>query len=348
MANAQRDRPGVTALVLNWNGGEVVADCLRSLQAQDYPALEILVVDNASTDGSAERTARDFPGVRLHVNDANLGFGGGNNVGIRLAETPYVLMCNNDTRLAPDTVRLLVETLEADPWAGSATPCIILAETGKVDATGIVVCPDGLALGRGRAEPPEALSEPAEVFYASDCCCLYRAAMLEELRLPDGELYDEDFFAYADETDMGWRAQRLGWKSLYVPEASVSHHHAASSGSVSPFLVRLVERNRVWVAVKNFPTWLLLYGAVWSVWRTFWQVFGGLTGRGRAAALGGECGKADVAVILWQAYCEAAAGLTRMLRKRVAIMRTGRLGPRRIIDIFRRFGIGARDIALRD
>jgi len=348
MANSNIRPPGVTALVLNWNGGEVVADCLRSLQAQDYPALQVLVVDNASTDGSAERIARDFPDVRLHVNAENLGFGGGNNVGIRLAETPYILMCNNDTHLQADAVRLLVETLEADPWAGSVTPCIILAETGKIDATGIVVCPDGLALGRGRAEPPEAMSEPAEVFYASDCCCLYRSAMLEELRLPDGELYDEDFFAYADETDMGWRAQRRGWKSLYAPEAVVYHHHAASSGSASPFLVRLVERNRIWVAVKNFPTWLLLYGAAWSLWRTFWQVWGGLTGRGRAATLRLERTKTEVAAVFWQAYCEAAAGLTRMLRKRRAVMRTGRLGPRRIIEIFRRFGIGARDIALRD
>jgi len=348
MAASADDRPGVTAVVLNWNGQGVVGDCLRSLQAQDWPALEILVVDNASTDGSAEMIRRQFPGVRLQVNAENLGFGGGNNVGINLAVTPYVLMCNNDTRLAPDVVRRLVAALEARPDAGSVTPCIILAETGRVDATGIVVCPDGLSLGRGRAEPPEAFGEPAEVFYASDCCCLYRRAMLEALRLPDGELYDEDFFAYADETDMGWRAQRLGWKSLYEPSAVVYHHHAASSGSVSPLLVRLVERNRIWVAVKNLPTWLLACGAVWSVWRTLWQVWGGLTGRGRAGALGAERSKAEVAAILWRAYREAAAGLTRMLRKRNAIRRTGRLGVRRIREIFRRFGIAARDIALRE
>ena len=348
MSPCRSEHPAVTALVLNWNGAAVAGDCLRSLQAQDYAALEVLVVDNASTDGSAEMIAREFPDIRLHVNAENLGFGGGNNVGIGLARAPYVLMCNNDTRLQPDAVRCLVEALEADPWAGSATGCIILAETGKVDATGIVVCPDGLALGRGRAEPPEAMDEPAEVFYASDCCCLYRAAMLDDLRLPDGELYDEDFFAYADETDMGWRAQRLGWKSLYVPGAVVYHHHAASSGSVSPLLVRLVERNRIWVAVKNFPAWLILYGAAWSVYRTAWQVWGGLTGRGRAAAMGAERSKAEVAAILWQAYREALAGLTPMLRKRRAVMRSGRLGPRQIVEIFRRFGIGARDIALRE
>ena len=345
---AKNKPPGVTALVLNWNGQGVVGDCLRSLQAQDWPALEILVVDNASTDGSAEMIRREFPGVRLRVNAQNLGFGGGNNVGINLAATPYVLMCNNDTRLASDVVRHLVAALEARPDAGSVTPCIILAETGRVDATGIVVCPDGLSLGRGRAAPPEVLGDPAEVFYASDCCCLYRRTMLEALRLPDGELYDEDFFAYADETDMGWRAQRLGWKSLYEPSAVVYHRHAASSGSVSPLLVLLVERNRIWVAVKNFPTWLLLYGAAWSVWRTFWQVWGGLTGRGRAGALAAERSKAEVAAILWRAYREAAAGLTRMLRKRNAIRRTGLLGVGRIREIFRRFGIAARDIALRD
>ena len=335
-------------MVLNWKGARVVADCLRSLLAQDYPALQVLAVDNASPDGSAEMIARDFPHVRLHRNGKNLGFGGGNNVGIRLAETPYVLMCNNDTRLAPDAVRRLVDALEAEPRAGSATPCIILAASGRVDATGIVVCPDGLALGRGRAEPPEAFGQSAEVFYASDCCCLYRRDMLDDLRLPDGELYDEDFFAYADETDMGWRAQRRGWKSLYAAGAVVYHHHAASSGSVSPFLARLVERNRIWVAVKNFPTWLILVGAAWTAYRYFWQGFGALTRRGRAGAMAAERSKGEMASILLHAYREALAGLTGMLRKRAFIMRSGRLGPRRFAEIFRRFGIGARDIALRE
>ncbi|MCX5654146.1 MAG: glycosyltransferase family 2 protein [Planctomycetota bacterium] len=340
--------PGVTALVLNWNGARVVGDCVRSLLAQDYPTVEVLVVDNASTDRSADMIRREFPDVRLHVNEKNLGFGGGNNVGIGLAETPYVLMCNNDTRIQPDAVRRLVEALEADPKAGSATPCIILAASGKVDATGIVVCPDGLALGRGRAEAPEAMKEPAEVFYASDCCCLYRKAMLDDLRLPSGELYDEDFFAYADETDMGWRAQRRGWKSLYVPGAAVYNHHAASSGSVSPFLARLVERNRVWVAVKNFPLWLLAYGVFWTLYRFFWQGWGALTRRGRAGAMAAERSKVEMARILLQAYWEAVLGLPKMWRKRRVIMRSGNLSMGRFREIFRRFGIGAKDIALRE
>ena len=340
--------PRVTALVLNWNGARVVGDCLRSLLAQDYPALDILVVDNASTDDSAAIIRRDFPTIRLHVNEKNLGFGGGNNVGIRLAETPYVLLVNNDTVCQPDVVRRLVEAVATDPRVGSATPCIVLYATGKVDATGIVVCPDGLALGRGRGESPEAMREPAETFYASDCLCLYRRAMLDALRLPDGELYDEDFFAYADETDMGWRAQRQGWKSLYVPAATVYHHHAASSGSVSPFLVRLVERNRLWVAVKNFPTWLIVAGVMWTAYRYFWQVWGAFTGRGRAGAMAAQRSKGEMAAILFRAYREALAGLPRMLRKRAVVMRTGRMGPRRFLEIFRRFGIGARDIALRE
>jgi GT2 family glycosyltransferase len=334
--------------VLNWNGARVVGDCVRSLLAQDYPALDILVVDNASTDDSPEIIRRDFPTVRLHVNEKNLGFGGGNNVGIRLAETPYVLLVNNDTVCEPDVVRRLVEAVATDPRVGSATPCIVLHATGKVDATGIVVCPDGLALGRGRGESPDAMREPAETFYASDCLCLYRRAMLDALRLPDGELYDEDFFAYADETDMGWRAQRQGWKSLYVPAAIVYHHHAASSGSVSPFLVRLVERNRIWVAVKNFPLWLILYGTLWTGYRYFWQVLAALRGSGRAGAMAAERSKFEVACILARAYWEALVGLPRMLRKRAAIKRTGRLRMRRIREIFRRFGIGAYDIAHHD
>jgi GT2 family glycosyltransferase len=345
--SAGQNAPGVTALVLNWNGARVVGDCVRSLQAQEYPAIEILVVDNASTDGSADMVRREFPAVRLHVNEKNLGFGGGNNVGIGLAETPYILICNNDTRIQPDAVRRLVEALEADPKAGSATPCIILAASGKVDATGIVVCPDGLALGRGRAESPQAFCEPAEVFFGSGCCSLCRRDMLESVRI-GGEIFDEDFFAYADETDLGWRARRRGWKSLYVPEAVVYHHHAASSGSVSPFLARLVERNRVWVAVKSFPAWLLVYGVGWTLYRLFWQGWGALTRRGRAGAMAAERSKVEMAGILFRAYWEALCGLPKMWRKRRAVLRSGRLTRGQFRDIFRRFGIGAKDIALRD
>ncbi|MGB2976858.1 MAG: glycosyltransferase family 2 protein, partial [Phycisphaerae bacterium] len=143
--------PAVTALVLNWNGARVVGDCVRSLQVQEYPALEVLVVDNASMDGSAEMLEREFPRVRIHHNTANLGFGGGNNSGINRIRTPYILMCNNDIRLQPDCVHRLVECLEANPEAGAAAPMIVLAASGLVDAAGIVVCPDGLALGGGRA-----------------------------------------------------------------------------------------------------------------------------------------------------------------------------------------------------
>jgi GT2 family glycosyltransferase len=342
MQSDGQDMSGVTALVLNWNGARVVGDCVRSLQQQDYPALEILVVDNASTDGSADMIRREFPAVRIEVNEKNLGFGGGNNVGIRLAETPYILMCNNDTRIQPDVVRRLVEAMEADPKAGSATPCIILAASGKVDAAGIVVCPDGLALGRGRAEAPQAVREPAEVFFGSGCCLLCRRDLLESVSI-GGE-----FFAYADETDLGWRARRRGWKSLYVPDAVVYHHHAASSGSASPFLARLVERNRVWVAVKNFPAWLLVYGVGWTPYRLFWQGWGALTRRGRAGAMAAECSKVEMAKILLQAYWEALLGLPKMWRKRRVIMRSGRLSMGQFRDIFRRFGIGAKDIALRD
>jgi hypothetical protein len=172
--------------------------------------------------------------------------------------------------------------------------------------------------------------------------------MIEDLRLPDGEIYDEDFFAYADETDMGWRAQRQGWKSLYVPGAVVYHHHAASSGSVSPFLARLVERNRIWVAVKNFPVWLLVYGAGWTVARYFWQGWGALTGRGRAGSMASQQSKGALVRVLLRAYWEAALGLPKMLRKRAAIRRRGHLSFGRFREIFRRFGIGAKDVALRD
>ena len=112
-----------------------------------------------------------------------------------------------------------------------------------------MVCPDGLSIGRGRLEKGDRYDEEVEVFFASDCACLYRREMLEDIGL-----YDEDFFAYADETDMGWRARLAGWKCIYNPKAIVYHCHSASCrGNTLLLKPSLVERNRIWVAIKNFP-----------------------------------------------------------------------------------------------
>jgi GT2 family glycosyltransferase len=218
----------ISVVVLNWNGMTVLDRCLGSLEHQTYSSLEIIVVDNASTDGSAEWVRAKFPNVRLIVNERNLGFGGG-NIGIRAVSGRYIMMLNNDTRLDSQCIEELKRTIEKDERYGACASKILLEyEEDLIDAAGIVVCPDGLSIGRGRLEKGDRYDEEVEVFFASDCACLYRKEMLDDIGL-----YDEDFFAYAEDTDLGWRARLAGWKAYYVPEAIVYYHYSKKFGTCS-------------------------------------------------------------------------------------------------------------------
>jgi GT2 family glycosyltransferase len=336
--------PLISVVVLNWNGKEVAEKCLLSLQGQTYQPLEIIVVDNASTDGSAEAVRKGFPGIKLIVNKANLGFGGGNNVGIQAAQGRYIMMLNNDTRLDSRCIEELKGSIERDDRYGACASKILLEyEDNLIDAAGIVVCPDGLSIGRGRLEKGNTYDEEAEVFFASDCACLYRREMLEDIGL-----YDEDFFAYADETDMGWRAQLAGWKCIYNPKAVVYHFHSASAGTYSPFKAYLVERNRIWVAIKSFPISLLIFGQFYTLWRYMLQAYGAFTGKGAAGRFTSDFSKTELIKILMKVYLSLWKQLPLMLRKRKAIQKKKRISNQEVFRLIRQFGISAREIALRE
>ncbi|MBA7709418.1 hypothetical protein ES703_118336 [subsurface metagenome] len=164
----------------------------------------------------------------------------------------------------------------------------------------------------------------------------------------DNEIYDEDFFAYADETDMGWRAQLSGWKCIYNPEAVVHHLHSASSSSYSSFKAFLVERNRIWVAVKSFPVSFLILGIFYTILRYFYQALGALTGKGAAGKFTKEANKFELIKILIKANISALLGLPKMLKKRREIMKKKRISNRELYTLLKRFGIGARKIALKE
>jgi GT2 family glycosyltransferase len=336
--------PLVSVVLLNWNGQQVVEECLKSLQKQTYSPLEVIVVDNASTDGSAELVKKGFPEVKLIVNKTNLGFGGGNNVGIRASRGKYVMMLNNDTRLDPKCIKELKGSLEKDQRYGACASKILLEyEDDLIDAAGIVVCPDGLSIGRGRLERGNAYDEEAEVFFASDCACLYRREMLEDIGL-----YDEDFFAYADETDMGWRAQLAGWRCIYNPKAVVHHFHSASSGTYSPFKAYLVERNRIWVAIKSFPVSLLIFGQFYTFWRYVLQAYGAFAGKGAAGRFTSDFSKRELVKILIKVYLSIWKSLPLMFRKRRAIQKRKRISNKEVYKLIRQYGISAKEIALRE
>lgn len=334
----------VSVVVLNWNGSQVVERCLHSLHEQTYHPLEVIVVDNASTDGSEDLVKKKFPWVKLIVNDKNLGFGGGNNVGIRASHGQYILILNNDARLDPDCIKELKKSLEKDKQYGACASKILLDDNGTLlDAAGITIYKDGLSIGRGRLECADQYHAEEEVFFASGCACLFRKEMLDDIGL-----FDEEFFAYADDTDMGWRARLAGWKCIYNPKAVVYHLHSASTSAYSPLKAFLVERNRMWVAMKYFPVSLLIMGQLYTLKRYFWQAYGALCGKGAAGRFTQEFSKIQLIKILVRVYIAVLKSLLIIFRKRSQIISKKRISNKEIYGLFKRFGISAKAMAFKE
>lgn len=331
-------------MVLNWNGDRFVEECLISLEAQTYHPLEIIVVDNASTDGSVDFIKMRFPEVKLIVIERNLGFGGGNNIGIQASQGRYILVVNNDACLDPACIEELKRCIEKNERYGACASKILLkGEDGLIDSAGILVFPDGLSIGRGRLEMGGRYDEEGEVFFSSGCASLLRREMLDDIGL-----FDEDFFAYADETDMGWRAQLAGWKCTYNPKAVVYHHHSASSSAYSNLKAFLVERNRIWVAIKYFPISLLIFGQFYTLGRYFYQAYGALFGKGAAGRFTKEFSKIRLIKVLLKVYISIFKNIPTLVRKRSQIRQKKRISNKEIYTLFKKFGISAKDIAFKE
>ncbi len=167
--------------------------------------------------------------------------------------------------------------------------------------------------------------------------------MLDEIGL-----FDEDFFAYAEDTDLGWRARLAGWKAYYVPEAVVYHHHSKQFGTYSSRKAFLVERNRIWVALKNFPLSILILSPFYTLLRYFYQGIGTLIRRGASGRFGEESSPLLLIPIVLKAFLSGLNGLPLVLRKRKAIQRKRRISGEECFRLFKKYGIKAKEIAFKE
>lgn len=218
--------------------------------SRDAPKAELIVVDNASKDGSLEYTREHFPEVRVLAMDQNYGFARAVNEGIRAATRPYVILLNNDTEVEQGFTDALVGALEADVRAFSAQAKLIqLQDPLKLDDAGNFYCALGWAFARGKDKPSADYEEQDEVFAACAGAAVYRKALFEEIGY-----FDEAHFAYLEDIDIGWRARIFGYRNLYVPKARVLHAGSGTSGSrYNEFKVTLSSRNNIWIIYKNMP-----------------------------------------------------------------------------------------------
>ena len=257
------DAPMVRIVVVNWNSGSLLNRCLVSLRSLEWPSdrLEVVVVDNASEDGSVDGLEDRYPGVRLLRNVENLGYGANNRALDDLGDIDHVGLVNPDVVVDPDWLAVLATELDADPGLGAVCPKILLGDGSGpriVQNTGSVVDRSGNSRDRGYGEPDgPAFGETDEVFAWCGAAVLLRSDYLRDVGR-----FEERFFLYYEDTDLSWRGQSRGWRYQYVPSAEAWHVHGASTGLDGRQAEGLQSRNRLIVMTRNAPPRLLLLA--WS------------------------------------------------------------------------------------
>jgi GT2 family glycosyltransferase len=248
--------PSASVVILNFNGVRFLDPCLEALRKQEVEGgFEVLLVDNASTDDSVAHIRKYHPWVQLVESTVNLGFAGGNNLGIRKARGRYLVLLNNDTKVRPGWLRALVAAADADDKVGAVGAKLLFIDPpGTIQNAGVLMLDDGSGGDRGFREPDTGqYDRREEVFGACGASVLYRREMLRDV----GD-FDETFFMYYEDTDLSWRMRLAGWKVLYEPAAVVDHVHAGSGGEWSPFFTFHVDRNRLFMILKNAPSSMVL------------------------------------------------------------------------------------------
>ncbi|MBV8903869.1 MAG: glycosyltransferase family 2 protein, partial [Acidobacteriia bacterium] len=253
--------PRVGVSLVTCNSEAYIERCLEALLGQRGVNLDVVVVDNGSTDRTREILQRYRSRLRFIRSNRNLGFARAQNQAIRRTSAPWVLALNPDVLLTPSFVRDLVEAGEADPQAG--TVCGKLLSIGKgfaplveprIDSAGIYFTPAMRHFDRGWSEPDDGRYGRAEyVFGASAAAALYRRAMIEDISF-QGEFFDSDFFIYREDADVAWRAQLLGWRCLYTPSATGYHVRTVTPANrkmLAPVFNMHSVKNRFLMRIKN-------------------------------------------------------------------------------------------------
>lgn len=296
-----------SVIIVNWNGERFLERCLAALMAQTVKPHEIIVVDNASSDGSVE-IVRRFPSVRLMTQDQNTGFARGNNLAIEAAsaESEWIALLNPDAFAQPHWLEALLEAVESNPgFDVFGSKLVNAADPAVQDGGGDAYHMSGLVWRMGHGVPvPASVENAREVFSPCAAAALYRRSALREI---GG--FDEDYFCYVEDVDLGFRLRLAGYRCLYVPQ-SVAHHigSGTTGGQHSDFALYHGHRNLVWTFVRDMPGilfWLLLpLHILLNLVSILWFA---LRGRGG---------------VIWRAKRDALLGLPRMWRKRQHIQKT--------------------------
>lgn len=335
----------VSVIIANLNGEMYLLDCLASLGAQTFRDFEVLLVDNGSTDGSLRLISDEFPWVRVIPLGENMGFAKGNNIGFQASSSKYVATLNNDTIVDKNWLKALYEVAESDGNIGMVGSKILLGKEGReIDSAGMLLYPDGMTRQRGRGQLDSGqFDRKEEVLFPSACAALYCRRMLDEIGF-----FDEDFFSYGEDADLGLRGRLAGWQAFYAPAAVVRHLYSQTGGKYSAFKACLVERNHLWVLLKNMPAGYILISPFYTLWRYIVQIYGLFSGKGSVARFAENTGRSRLVTVVIRAYWNALMRFPRMLRKRKKIWDKRRIERKEYGDLLKRHRITASELMLRD
>ena len=238
----------ISIIIVNYNGCHHLTRCLNSLKSQSIEDFEVIVIDNASSDGSVKFLSQSYPWVNVIKNCENIGYGAGVNRGINASRGEFILTLNNDTDADPDFLKELLIAIESSPEVGMAAPKMLLPD-GSINSTGLCISRSGAVWDRGVFEKDKGQYDMSyKVLGPCGGAALYRRTMLEEI----GH-FEEDYFLYYEDADIAIRACNAGWKCIFVPGSRVMHLHGATAGFQSDMYVYYISRNIIWNVVKNYP-----------------------------------------------------------------------------------------------
>ena len=308
--------PLVSVVIPNWNGKQLLPTCLASIRAQTLPGAEIIVSDDASTDGSVGLVSQRYPEVKLIRSPLNRGFAAAANAGIRASSGDFVFLLNNDTELDPHCLRELLCAIQPDDGIGTcATKMVYYDAPEVINSAGHACGPDGVVMDIGRGQPDGPLfDQPREVLGACAGAALYRRRMLDEIGL-----FDESFVMSFEDADLSWRAQWAGWRCRYVPTAVVRHREGSSRGIASRRSVALGLRNTILLWVKDWPAASILRH-LHDMWRGLRRSMASLIFRGYGGVL---------PAVLWGVVSQ----MPTMLSRRRRIRRRRAVAPARFEEL---------------
>jgi GT2 family glycosyltransferase len=327
----------VTVVVPTLAVGDALEKCLNSLELQTLDLFDVVVVDN-----SGAGRARAFGGrARVIVNQHNAGFAGAVNQGIRNSRAVYVATLNDDAIADRRWLETLVASAESHPQAGMFASEVRLMGTLLLDSAGMLIAADGSSKQRGHERPAADFTEAPDALFPSGSAALYRRSMLDHIGL-----FDESFFLYCEDTDLGLRARWAGWECYYVPGAVVEHFYSHSAGRATPLKAYYVERNRLYTVLKNFPAQLLWRVPFASAWRYFWHLIAMVADHGKGAEFRRSGNSAAlIPVLVLRAYAATLGRLPYLLAERRRIRGTRRIGSNEFRELIEKHTNSVRRVA---